>query len=179
MADSDKQPVLEPRVATEVVTQVLRLAHRLRALLSDHFSEFGLTDIRSAALQAIREHSNEGCSQTELAQHLEQSESSVSMLIDRMRASGLVYRLRSKTDRRKRVLMLTDRGRQLLEQLDACHDARMSDLLNSFTPFELQTLSALLKRVNDRVADLPPSIHSVTEDAAHTDEHREPEKPAA
>ena len=56
-----------------------------------------------------------GCSQADLANELQQSESSISTLVDRMRTSRLLYRLRSKVDKRRRVLMLTDQGRSLLE----------------------------------------------------------------
>ncbi len=137
--------------AAEIVADVLRAAHRVRAVLVSHYAEFGLTDVRYAVLQVISKAGAQGCSQTELADELEQSESSVSTLVDRMRSGGLIYRLRSKSDRRKRVLMLTDRARDVLTQMETVHLERTASLLSGFSAAELDFLSRLLCRL---VADL-------------------------
>jgi len=134
-----------PNLAAEIVDLLLRSAHLLRTILTAHFSEFGLNDVRHAVLSRVRAASPVGCSQTELAEQLNQSESSISMLVERMRNDGLLYRLRSKTDRRKRVLMLTPQGRQVLEQIDSCHNRRMDNLLRQFDSGQKQSFSALLE----------------------------------
>ncbi|HEV8002823.1 MAG TPA: MarR family transcriptional regulator, partial [Planctomycetaceae bacterium] len=95
----------------EIVSDILRSAHRIRGVLAAHFAEFGLSDARFAVLQIVRDALPRGCTQTELAERLQQSESSVSTLVDRMRAADLLYRLRSKSDRRKCLLVLTDHAR--------------------------------------------------------------------
>ena len=122
--------------ASHVVAEILKTAHRLRSTLSTHFSEFGLTDVRFAVMQIIRDSAPDGCSQSRLAEELDQSESSISTLVERMRSSQLLYRLRSKRDRRKRVLMLTERSRDLLADAEKCHDERMALLLScSYGPW--------------------------------------------
>ncbi|HEX6986693.1 MAG TPA: MarR family winged helix-turn-helix transcriptional regulator, partial [Planctomycetaceae bacterium] len=92
----------------ELVEMLLRLGQRLRGHLDTRFGTFGLSDARFAALSVIREAAPAGCTQAHLATKLGQCESSISTLVERMRASRLLYRLRAKADRRKRVLMLTD-----------------------------------------------------------------------
>lgn len=113
----------------ELMDRFLQVSHLLRTTLARHFSEFGLTDVRFAVLRTVRSFEPEGCTQSELAARLNQCESSISMLIDRMRNDGLLYRLRSKSDRRKRLLMLSSDGRRLLEQAEALHIRRMDHLL--------------------------------------------------
>ena len=76
-----------------IVSDILRSAHRIRGVLAAHFAEFGLSDARFAVLQIVRDALPRGCTQTELAERLQQSESSVSTLVDRMRAADLLYRL--------------------------------------------------------------------------------------
>ena len=131
--------------ASEIVARVIKAAGRLHGLLASHFSQFGLNEIRYEVLQIVDAASQEGCSQAELADRLDQSESSVSTLVDRMRKDGLLYRLRSKTDRRMKSLMLTDKGRQLYSSARACHDERMSDLLKAVDPVHVSMLNMLLK----------------------------------
>ena len=138
--------------ASLVVAEILKAAHRLRSTLSTHFSEFGLTDVRFAAMQIIRNSAPDGCSQSRLAEELDQSESSISTLVERMRSSQLLYRLRSNLDRRKRVLMLTERSRNLLEAAELCHDERMASLLSCFSAEQLDQLTSLLQQIQKRLA---------------------------
>lgn len=129
---------------SDIVAEILRSAHRIRGVLASHFAEFGLSDARYAVLQFVRESLPRGCTQTELAERLQQSESSVSTLVDRMRAADLLYRLRSKSDRRKCLLVLTDHAREILDKLERCHHERMADLLSCFKGSQLHDLAVLL-----------------------------------
>ncbi len=129
----------------EIVSDILRSAHRIRGVLAAHFAEFGLSDARFAVLQIVRDALPRGCTQTELAERLQQSESSVSTLVDRMRAADLLYRLRSKSDRRKCLLVLTDHARETLDKLENCHHERMAELLSCYKSEQLRDLAVLLK----------------------------------
>lgn len=116
--------------AAETVEALIKAAHILRGVLSEHFAEFGLSDIRYLVMKMISEADAGGCSQAQLAVHLQQSESSISTLIDRMRGDDLIYRLPSQIDRRKKVLMLSDKGLQMLARIEVCHERRMQYLLD-------------------------------------------------
>jgi DNA-binding MarR family transcriptional regulator len=135
----------------EIVADILRSAHRIRGVLAAHFAEFGLSDARFAVLQIVRDALPRGCTQTELAERLQQSESSVSTLVDRMRAADLLYRLRSKSDRRKCLLVLTDHARETLDKLEACHHERMAELLSCYKTEQLRDLAVLLKILDNEL----------------------------
>jgi len=135
-----------------IVSDILRSAHRIRGVLASHFAEFGLSDARFAVLQIVRDALPRGCTQTELAERLQQSESSVSTLVDRMRAAELLYRLRSKSDRRKCLLVLTDRARETLDKLEVCHNERMAELLSCYKSEQLRDLAVLLKILDNELS---------------------------
>jgi len=142
----------------ELVEMLLRLGQRLRGHLDTRFGTFGLSDARFAALSVIREAAPAGCTQAHLATKLGQCESSISTLVERMRASRLLYRLRAKADRRKRVLMLTDDGRQLFEQGLASRDREAESLFSRLSQDEQRQLSGLLGRLFstlDRIGETP------------------------
>jgi DNA-binding MarR family transcriptional regulator len=148
LAESDSiawQPQAVHAKPADIVAEVLRSAHRIRGVLASHFAEFGLSDARFTVLQIVRDSLPRGCTQTELAERLQQSESSVSTLVDRMRAADLLYRLRSKSDRRKCLLVLTDHARDVLEKLERCHHERMAGLLSCYRGDQLHDLAVLLK----------------------------------
>ena len=126
--------------ATELIDTIIRTAHLLRGVLADHFAEFGLSNVRYSVMKMVEADNTGGCSQANLAGHLKQSESSISTLVDRMRSDALLYRLPSQTDRRKKVLMLTEKGRGLLRSIDGCHETRMQELLQDIDAEQLETL---------------------------------------
>lgn len=142
-------------VEVEIVENVMRAAHRLRAILNSHLGQFELTDIRYAVLQAIRETASNGCSQKDLSNKLNQTESSISTLIERMRQSGLLYRLPSTVDRRRKVLLLSELGRETLAKAEEFHSRRMAALLTCFNAHERSTFSRLLKIWVDELTRMP------------------------
>jgi len=150
----------------ELVEMLLRLGQRLRGHLDNRFGTFGLSDARFAALQVIREAAPAGCTQAHLATKLGQCESSISTLVERMRASRLLYRLRAKADRRKRVLMLTDDGRALFDQGLAARDREAEALFGRMTREEQQQLSGLLGRLFATLDKLGPTERAVERPAA-------------
>ncbi|MBA3314673.1 MAG: MarR family transcriptional regulator [Planctomycetota bacterium] len=131
----------------ELVEMMLRLGQRLRGHLDGRFGAFGLSDARFAALSVIREAAPSGCTQAHLATKLGQCESSISTLVERMRSSRLLYRLRAKSDRRKRVLMLTDDGRQLFDQGLTARDREADALFSRMSKEEQTQLATLLGRL--------------------------------
>lgn len=125
----------------KVVTAVMRAAELLRSLLTSDFSSLGITGARYAALKIIAQSSVGGCSQSELAARLKQSESSVSGLVSRMRDDGLLFRLHCKQDQRKHVLLLSEQGRQLLVRCNASYRRRMQHVLSQFDADLIQQLT--------------------------------------
>ncbi|GAA1862618.1 hypothetical protein GCM10009836_48650 [Pseudonocardia ailaonensis] len=81
----------------------------------------------------------------DLARGLDRDPSTASLLADKLEQAGLVARNPHPTDGRKRVLVLTERGRQLGDALrDRLHDAVLLDRL---TPPERRVLLDLLDRM--------------------------------
>ncbi len=152
---SSVPPKNADETSVEIVENVMRVAHRLRAILNSHLGQFELTDIRYAVLQAIRETASNGCSQKDLSNRLNQTESSISTLIERMRQSGLLYRLPSTVDRRRKVLLLSEMGRETLARAEEFHSRRMASLLTCFNAGERGTFSRMLKVWVDELTRLP------------------------
>ena len=159
--------------AAEIADHVFRAAHRLRGLLAGHFGEFGLSDVRFAVLKILRDCAAGGCTQAELAAQLDQSESSVSALVERMRDDNLLYRLRSKTDRRKRALVLTEQGRQVLAQADDRYGARIAALFAQLDAAQLEQLARLLRRLVEELSRVEPAADTAAEGSSASPPHFE------
>jgi DNA-binding MarR family transcriptional regulator len=119
----------------DLTTDLLRCAQLVRSALSERLAQFGLNDVRFAAMRTLAASTVTECSQSELAERLGQSESNICTLVDRMQRDGLLSRERSSSDRRKSVLKLTAEGIDLLSKAEAEH---RSLSLRMFSDLDIQ-----------------------------------------
>ncbi len=75
--------------------------------------------------------------------------SDTSRIVDRLITKGLVKKLTCKTDRRLVDVVISDKGKKLLERLDARQD-EMDGVLQNLTEKEAATLSDLLDKIRNR-----------------------------
>jgi len=142
---------------------LLRVSQTLRLRMNAWLARFDLTDGRHAVLKSLANSAERGCSQAKLAEKLGQSESNVSSLIERMQRDGLVHRLRSEQDRRKKVLLISPSGQQTLSRVEASMSSWALRELNGFSPTSQMTLLSLLKQLGQTLqggsnADDVPSL---------------------
>ena len=74
--------------------------------------------------------------------------SDTSRIVDRLIAKGLVKKVVCKSDRRLVDVIITDKGKKLLERLDARQD-EMDSVLNNLSEKEAETLSELLDKIRN------------------------------
>lgn len=106
-------------------------------------------------------------SMKELAEELQLTPPSVTMLARRLVETGLLRRAPHPDDSRVALLALTERGRTMYEQVSQEQVARMARLLQGLTPEEQQQFLSLLQRAvealrDDEQEDDPASSPRVT-----------------
>lgn len=72
---------------------------------------------------------------------------SITAAVDRLEARGLVERRSHPTDRRTRVVHLTETGKKLIQCAFADHEAAMDRATSGLTPEERLQAAALLKKL--------------------------------
>lgn len=163
VVDEQKFPYREgPVNSAALLDGLLRVSQIVRLRLNDWLGRFELNDGRHSVLAVLAGAAQEGCSQAELAERLGQSESNISTLIERMQRDGLVNRLRSNADRRKRVLLITSEGRSALESVDSSRSAWAGRLLNGISADDRPRLYALLQQLGSslEISMNPPASRS-------------------
>ncbi len=133
--------------ASETLDRLLRAATHIRLRLGEFLEQFALTEVRYSVLVALRIASQAGLSQSELAERLMQSESNISTLVERMQQDGLVDRLRSDADRRKRVLLLSSSGERLLDRVEVAKQSWAARLLRAVPADDRSTLGLLMRQL--------------------------------
>lgn len=149
-----------PPEAVRLLAEILEAADKLRALLDVPCEAHGISPSRFAVMATIGQAGEAGCSQSELAARLHLSESNVSALIEALRKAGLLYRFRSKSDRRRSVLLLSETGEQLIGLLSAARSDVAASLLQSLSSNQINELRALLAALSGGLKDTQIEIEA-------------------
>ena len=92
------------------------------------------------------------CNQDALCVRLELDKGRVAKLLARLEAMGLVRRTVNASNKREKLVALTDAGRAALRQVDAAFSEWEEIELQSFTPDERRQYLAFLDRIAQNVA---------------------------
>jgi MarR family transcriptional regulator, organic hydroperoxide resistance regulator len=123
-----------------------RAAQHMRAGLDEAARAHGLASARDwIVLSAL----DAGPRQTQLslAHSLGLDKTTMTSLLDRMEARGLITRSTDRHDRRARIPELTDEGQRVQRQVTGARDRVEAELLGGFTADEQRQLRDLLTRL--------------------------------
>ena len=122
------------------------------------FEEFGLTTEQYAVLVAI-DYLGGPARVTDIAQWLERSTNSISMLVDRMVKAGLVKRTRDRKDRRVVSVTASSKGEKALKPANVASFEVVSKILSALPYEERYTLFNLLGTVKHEILEyLNPGV---------------------
>jgi len=135
------------------------LLAQLGAHAADRFGErikgLGVAPRHAGILRMI---ATTPCNQRALAKRLGVLPSRMVILIDELAEKGLVERKRNIKDRRHSELVLTKRGRAMLEKLSKLAAEHEADLCAGLTAAERDTLAALGRKIVHQQG-LTPDVH--------------------
>jgi DNA-binding MarR family transcriptional regulator len=129
------------------VDAVFQLSFAVQAALTEVAAAHDLSVTQLRLLGILRDRTP---SMLDLARHLKLEKSSVTGLIDRAEARGLVARKAAPHDGRAIHVGLTAEGRRQAKQLTAEADAALLRLLDALSPAERSRLSTLATAVVER-----------------------------
>lgn len=111
---------MEPDKKVELVIDfcqsIYELKYRLRKMFQLKLKEADI-NISFEVLEVMKVLQHEGINQQEIADLLFKDKSSMTYLIDNMVKAGLVVRKEDEADRRNKLILLTDKARELQNRL--------------------------------------------------------------
>ncbi|MFT4094464.1 MAG: MarR family winged helix-turn-helix transcriptional regulator [Niabella sp.] len=93
----------------------------------------------------------DGISQQDLCQATFRDKPSMTRLVDNLEKAGLVKRVASKTDRRKNLITLTDKAKELQETCHAFASETVDEALVGVSHADIEVCRAVLKQVYDNL----------------------------
>jgi len=128
-------------------------AHAWRLAVDRHLKHSGLSMSSWMAIGLIASETRP-YTQTELAQLLGLEDASMVPLIDRLVKQELLSRVQPPEDRRKRHLVLTEKGNQAFALVKNEADALRAELLSDIDPQELATTERVLQQLLTRMGNM-------------------------
>lgn len=128
-------------------SKMLHLTSRaLRMAIDRRLKYLGLSQASWVAVAAIASAPNP-LSQSELAQRLGVEGATVVTMIDRLVKLNLVQRVATAADRRKKLLVVTDQGKELYEKVRTEADALGKEILEDVDSQDMQTAMRVLEKI--------------------------------
>lgn len=121
-------------------------AHHWRLAVNRRLKELGMSQATWVAVASIARN-EQPLSQSELAQELGVESATVVPLINRLVEAGLVERVLTERDKRKRLLVATPKGLELYHQVKAVADELREEILTVITPEEQEITQRVLTRL--------------------------------
>ena len=129
-----------------LLTEVVRLQLRV---YNQRFRATGLHQTQVAAL--IHLDRIEALSQTDLAARLGMKKAATGTLIDGLEGKGLVERERSRDDRRRQLVSITESGRRLVGEVDRMGEKLGLGLRQGISREERTQLVSILQRLRQNL----------------------------
>lgn len=140
---------LQAAAVAAVVDGVRRLERGLRLAARD---AEGITGVRAAQLFCLEKLAEGPASSiADLAARTLTDRSSVSVVVDRLAAAGLVKRSPSREDRRRSETRITRQGRSVLARAPMSPTAALVRALQRLPPSKVRQLGAALAALNDEL----------------------------
>jgi len=134
-----------PEVVGRALVSIRRLVRTLRTTAVSVERETGLSTAQTFVLQLLLEAPAE--SMNELAERTSTDQSSVSVVVSRLEAKGLVARLTSATDARRTQVVITNAGIALMHRKPPTVQERLTRALTGMPPSSLELLASELNKL--------------------------------
>lgn len=148
MSPSLREEIHQTRPFRSLQEEAFLNIGRTATVLQDAFEQmlrpYGISATQYNVLRMLRGAEPAGLCRNEVRDRLLTRMPDVTRLLDRMEAAGLVKRERSTSDRRLVSTRLTERGRQLVDSLDAPAADEQAIRLGHLSEAQLRTLIKLL-----------------------------------
>lgn len=123
------------------------ITNSFRRIADESTQELGITGTQSFLLGYLHCLEDRPPCQRDIEERFNIKHPTATGLLDRMAERGLVYFREDETDRRRKRILLTDKGAEAVRRTKDRLDELDARLCQGFTPQELATLNALLDRV--------------------------------
>lgn len=145
------KPVVKPFRFGFLVHDVSRMR---RTLFDEVMRSRNVTRSQWSVLANLSRVGGDGMMQVDLARHMDVGKVTIGGLIDRLEASGLVERRLDKTDRRARRVFITDKGFEVIGEMQKLGNKLNKSILAGVSEENLRITEDTLAKVKSNIRDM-------------------------
>lgn len=145
MVNDEFQPAIDAYV------MLRRTSDAVSRYVESELGQWGITTSQYGVLLHLM--SGKAHSMSDLSELIFRSNSSLTSLIDRMEKDGLVTRVAHKNDRRVTTVLLTPKGKDLLQRIRAKHRPFLANMMSCLGLEELNQLRDTLRKIEAKLED--------------------------
>lgn len=131
--------------ALNTYIKLTRAADSFQSRLSSHKTQGELSPTQFGVLEALYHLGT--MSQGEISAKVLKSSGNITLVIDNLEKPGLVRRMRDEHDRRMVQVVLTQQGRELIEELLPGHVQAIAEEMCALEPHEQEELGRLCRKL--------------------------------
>lgn len=146
-----EQPLRDVR--HELTLNIVRTANLMAIEGERLFRRYGLTEAQFNALFALK-YKTRAWSQSDLGKRLVVTRASITSLLDKLEAKGLVRRMPVPGNRRSYHVELTSAGRRLVDEVEPVYRANIHKVTRGFSEAYCRELISALERVRAEITVL-------------------------
>lgn len=137
----------------EAVLSIVRTASVMSTAGDQLFRKFDLTEAQFNVLYSLK-YSTRRVTQTDLGKRLVITRASVTSVLDKLEAKGLVKRADVPNNRRSYHVLLTEKGRALVEEVEPLYRESIHQAMEGLGERDCKQMIRLLERVRMQTASL-------------------------
>jgi MarR family transcriptional regulator, transcriptional regulator for hemolysin len=145
------KPVVKPFRFGFLVHDVSRMR---RTLFDDVMRSRNVTRSQWSVLATLSRVGKDGMMQVDLARHMDVGKVTIGGLIDRLEATGLVERRLDTSDRRARRVFVTDKGFEVISEMQKAGNKLNKSILAGVTSENLRITEETLATVKSNIRDM-------------------------
>ncbi|HWR33911.1 MAG TPA: MarR family transcriptional regulator [Chitinophagaceae bacterium] len=146
--DKDIQQTKFRNVYQKAAINLIYTVGWMRDKTKSIFEEENITAQQFNILRILRGSFPKPLSTLQIRERMLEKMSDTSRIVDRLNAKGLVKKVTCKNDRRLVDIIISDKGKKLLEKLDLRQD-EMDNVLNNLSEKDANILSDLLDKIRE------------------------------
>ncbi len=116
------------------------------------FRNHEITEAQFNAMMVLK-YAEQLLSQQELSERLLTDKSNVTALVDSMEKMNLVRRRKERADRRIYRIKLTDKGLEVLGNIENSYREQIHDIMSVFSPGEMKSLTEKMVRLQQKIGE--------------------------
>ena len=132
------------------IENILQTGNWMNEKFSDHLKQYALSIQQYQVLRSLRELRGEPANLLTLQAEMVSKNSNTTRLVEKLRLKGLISRIQSEENRRMVEVRITEKGLNLLAEIDDVHSEFKNDIVEGLTEAEILTLNKLLEKIRNK-----------------------------